>query len=442
MQNGIQYIAERHGSKETALANKRKAASLGVYFIADPTFDEIKFLVTHGYTWSRVGEYTQFVSVDIDDSNITHKEMAKIADERTIVTTSASGKEYKHHVFRWLTTPVTPVQYKKAIANLMQEIQTYFPGKYAVADLRAYSFYQCFYGHSTEDSFEPWHGIRTYWTKKGCQPEPYDIERAAFFKFDPTLLPLSVKGMSRLLTYYNKPFTGIEYMTYDIKCKKVNNRLLVCKIPDGHRHNMLSRLVNIASFNAVALKRIGLDFTAAQAANAVCQAIRVTFENGANWVKNNVKNINKYCHIEYDRFMRLSPAEAKALMAPHYKFPRRHRLGIEMPEYIVGSNMQILLDADDAHLEECLLMLAEGELSMAKELYKIYSDKATRLGRIPQKVELLTTYKGRQKIKSYDEILAQAPYEDGVIILPVKYRRNAHFRCFLKEKGHFSIKWK
>lgn len=443
MQNGIQYIAQRHATKEEALMNKRKAASLGVYLITDPSFDEIKYLATHGYTWARVGEYTHFVSVDIDDSNITHAELSKMADEVTVVTASASGKEYKHHIFRWLETPISYAKYKNAIADIMREVQVRYPDKYAVADPRAYSFYQCFYGHSTASSFDPWHGIRTYWTKKGCPPEEYDIRRATAYRYDPTQLPLSVKSMNKLLTYYGKAFSGIEYMTYDVRYRRGDDkRLVVCKVPQGHRYNTLARLVNVAAFNAAALNRIGLAFTVSQAESAVLNAIKSTFEAGKNWIDENMNRIHQYVVIAYEQFRKMDAEQAHNAVAEYYKFPRRRRLGIETPEYIVGTNLRLLLDADAESLTDYLLELAMGEVSFAKELYREYAYKAQQLNRqvhpfMGQNVE---SHRGRPKA-DYAQILAAAPIENDCVVLPGKYKRNASFRHYLKTSGYLTVKW-
>lgn len=181
MKNKIQYIAWTHTSKDMAKHHKQMCNKEHSVYLNEMTFDEICDLHDAGNIIARVGDKTDFVIIDIDETTVNIKQVLDYYkdNEKYHVSYSSSNNPLKYHIFVKLDEEVTVDEYKKKLADEYFKLRNDVCGRCDMMNLdgNASNFYQCFYGPSVENEYENVleGSIRLYkWCKKDETPMIYN----------------------------------------------------------------------------------------------------------------------------------------------------------------------------------------------------------------------------------------------------------------------------
>lgn len=162
MQNTIQYVSLTHTHKDEAEKNKKLVNRLHTtYLLRNATFDEITFIHDSGCTIGRVGDSTNYVILDIDDSKIHISKVREHFQGNTNYHVSYSASEeskngFKYHIFVNLNRTITREDYKAVVYQEFANIhsQLCVDTDDMILDKKAANFDQCFFGPPAEKSGE------------------------------------------------------------------------------------------------------------------------------------------------------------------------------------------------------------------------------------------------------------------------------------------------
>lgn len=233
--NKIQYISITHTSKVEAKENKKKANTFHTVFLKeDATFAEIADLLVKGSTIGRVGNTTEFLAIDVDDTsvNISAVQAHFKSNPDYRVSFSSSNSPLRYHILVNTHRTITRDDYKAEVEKEFDNIKAQLCShKYDFMELdkKANNFYQPFFGSSVEISEEIFlegSGRLWSWAKKDTSPRFY-IDRE--IKVYPSLNSAEYCMRNKLLTIK-------EEKRFDIHTPHMTNGRWK-KIAEGHRSN-------------------------------------------------------------------------------------------------------------------------------------------------------------------------------------------------------------
>ena len=155
--NSIQYIAKTHTSKDMAKNDKKMVNSLHNVYYIETDAETVHEMLDAGLTVGRVGNTTDFLLIDIDETTVNiHRVIEKLDNSRYFVSFSSSNNPLKYHVVVKLDRTITREEYNDAILEEFENIKTVCCGRCDIMNLdkNAKSFYQCFYGCSVDNEEE------------------------------------------------------------------------------------------------------------------------------------------------------------------------------------------------------------------------------------------------------------------------------------------------
>lgn len=318
MNNNIQYVSTVTTDKiksQKLKCNVRKNKNL--FLKNDCTWDELKELITHGCTIARVGTRSTYIALDIDDSDITHAEMLKWWNnyndkDNVIVTASASGKEYKHHVY--FNVPEYDVnEIKEITLKCFKILAIAFAGKKILLDKRAWSYWQCMYNTGIGDhTFVLKGSIQLNdWTKKFTEPVPYieheeelfedetdyDTEYEEYINSDKNynaIIPNKAEWYMNLLDKY-----GLSKAYYSVLPFELLSKTYVRK---GNRHSSMLKAVDCVIKNYFVNYFFGYDYTIEDIQYTIKHHIETNFENGTVYYEDDKKSIQNAIFTIYEKY--------------------------------------------------------------------------------------------------------------------------------------------
>lgn len=154
----IQYISTVHTSKDEAKHNKKLCNTLHNIYCKEATFDEIADLLDSGSTIGRVGNTTDFVAIDIDNTTVNISQVQeKFKDNKDIaVSYSSSNNPLKYHILVNLHKTIKREEYKEVLETEFKKIKDQVCNRcdLFILDKNAANFYQCFFGTSVDNNNE------------------------------------------------------------------------------------------------------------------------------------------------------------------------------------------------------------------------------------------------------------------------------------------------
>ena len=376
--NDIQYISITNKNKNIALKNKQNVNKTKCIFLKkDCSWQDIKTLVKKGCTISRVGTSSNFIVLDIDDSDVTHDEMRQFAKQNNDVfaVKSISGKEYKHHVYfftkEYGIDENNDEQYKQLVKDCYDRLTYYFIGKRITLDKNAWSYWQCMYSYAEENStFTLDNSIQLdRWCKKFEEPVAYiekedadeDIDEEdysdidEYLKTDPEtrwcLIPNRAKEYMTMLLMND--YTANLYKKLPFQLVKHTF------IKNGYRHNSLFKLTNIVCVNAFVCRFFGLEYSDYDIVKTIEHYVVRYYENGEqlwheeeNHVWDNVIDIMNNLLDKYESFGMDNSIEALIITCP----TSSHRYGFEsyIKNRLSKNFFDVFSDVDEYVKKECI----------------------------------------------------------------------------------------
>lgn len=202
--NKIQYVGTTHSSKEKALHHKKTCNGLHNIYYAELDFNAIADILDAGSTFARIGNTTDFVAIDVDNTTV---HITKIVDtfkddENYRISYSSSNNPLKYHILVNLNKSITVDDYKNHVEIEFNKIKEKVCSRCDIFELdkNAANFYQCFYGQSVEEDLDFFieNSKRLYtWCKKDTAPKFY-IENS--IKMRPSLNSADYCRKHNLLT--------------------------------------------------------------------------------------------------------------------------------------------------------------------------------------------------------------------------------------------------
>lgn len=233
--NKIQYISLTHNSKDMAKHHKQMCNTLHNVYLKEMDFDEVADLLDNGQTWGRVGNKTDFVAIDIDETTVNIEQVFnKFRDNNNYrISYSSSNNPLKYHILVKLDKTIDEKEYKAEVEKQFNIIKDKVCGRcdFMFLDKNADKFYQCFYGQSVDSETEIIldNSTRLFkWCKKDdIEPMVYNEKKVV--KNHPTLNSAEYCKKNGLLTIK-------EEKRFDVILPNMTNGKLKL-IAEGHRYN-------------------------------------------------------------------------------------------------------------------------------------------------------------------------------------------------------------
>lgn len=229
----IQYISTTHTSKDMAKDHKKKCNTFHNIYLKDMTFDEIADLLDSGCIIGRVGNTTDFVAIDIDNTSVDINRVIERYkyNQDIAVSYGSSNDNLKYHILVNLHRTITIKEYKNVVAEEFEKIKSELCTRcdYMELDKNADNFYQCFFGTSVDNEVEYIldNSRRLFkWTNKDNEPM-FFIEKEV--KAHPSLNSADYCKKNCLLTIKEEKRFDI-YLPY-----MTRGRLKL--IAEGHRYH-------------------------------------------------------------------------------------------------------------------------------------------------------------------------------------------------------------
>lgn len=231
--NNIQYIALTHINKDDAKKDKRECNTEHSVYLKNMTFDEAADLLDCGCIIGRIGDKTDFVALDYDESTVNIATVIEKTKDNPDyrVSYSASNNPLKFHVLVNLHRTITINEYKDVLEAEHEKLHKLVCGRcdVLVLDKNAANFYQCFFGSSVnaktsyilDGSRRLWK-----WVKKDAAPKFY-IDKE--MKLRPSLNSADYCRKHNLLTIK-------EDKRFDVILPSMT-RGRMKKVKEGHRYN-------------------------------------------------------------------------------------------------------------------------------------------------------------------------------------------------------------
>lgn len=230
----IQYISTTHTSKNMAKDHKKKCNTFHNIYLKDMTFDEIADLLDSGCIIGRVGNTTDFVAIDVDNTSVDiNKVIERYKDNHDIAVSYGSSNDHlKYHILVDLHRTITRDEYKNVVAEEFEKLKSELCTRcdYMELDKNADNFYQCFFGSSVDNEVEYIldNSRRLFkWTNKDNEPM-FFIEEKTTIKH-PSLNSADYCKKNGLLTVK-------EEKRYDILLPYMTHGKLKL-ISEGYRYN-------------------------------------------------------------------------------------------------------------------------------------------------------------------------------------------------------------
>lgn len=233
--NSLQYICTTHRTKDEAKHDKKLVNSLhNIYYKSNCSFDEVCYLHDSGCIIARIGNTTDFLIIDIDNTSVNINEVYdKFKDNNDIhIAYSVSNNPLRYHILVNLHRTITVGEYKSAVIEEFAKIKSIVCHNcnFMEMDSKSSDFYHCFFGTSVDSRIDvilP-DSVRLYnWTKKGNEPNVYLTDKVA--KKYPSLNSADYCCKHGILTIK-------EDTRYDIYLPSMTNGRLK-KIKEGYRYN-------------------------------------------------------------------------------------------------------------------------------------------------------------------------------------------------------------
>ena len=230
----IQYISTTHTSKNMAKDHKKKCNTFHNIYLKDMTFDEIADLLDSGCIIGRVGNTTDFVAIDVDNTSVDiNRVIERYKDNHDIAVSYGSSNDHlKYHILVNLHRTITRDEYKNVVAEEFEKLKAELCSRcdYMELDKNADNFYQCFFGASVDNEVEYIldNSRRLFkWTNKDNEPM-FFIEEKTTIKH-PSLNSADYCKKNGLLTVK-------EEKRYDILLPSMTHGKLKL-ISEGYRYN-------------------------------------------------------------------------------------------------------------------------------------------------------------------------------------------------------------
>ena len=436
----LQYIANLASEKDLAREFRRHNVTghRTWYCRCEETWENVVYLTTHGYTIARVGATTSFIFLDIDESDVTHEELAeKLSDWKdTLVLKGTSGLWYKHHIII-RTDPITirpadegpriaQAPFREAVRDAFARVQALFPGRKLKLDDHSEYYWQCLYSYCEVDDPDPQEcPIPGSLRLKGWITQYKEGEE---YKGSPRCFPLNQWTLNRMFHREARPdIVRIDWNAYWFDASGRHRH----SIKVGSRTKAEYPLIVAATYFArYCNSHYGADYGKEDVIYTVKSIITAQFaEGGAHyserstdicmcigreWFASGAIDINAYAlnrlpgaKIGY----KPQNLDAKALWG-------------EFKE-------QIIAEGDNAI--DFIYRIAEGDVATAKSLINRYKFTLRSSGKAAT---------SRLSASDYQSIVANAtPDANGRLLLPKKLCHNPNFRKFLASRGIAKCRW-
>lgn len=229
--NKIQFIGTTHSCKDNALKDKRMCNSLHNVYYTEADFHTVGDLLEAGSTFGRIGNKTDFIAIDIDNTTVNISKVVETFknDDNYRISYSSSNNPLKYHILVNLNKEIDISEYNDNVEREFKKIKDLVCTRFDIFELdkNASNFYQCFYGQSVDSdiNFNIDNSKRLYcWCKKGSQPKFY-IESG--LKLRPSLNSADYCNKHNLLTVE-------EPKRFDIILPSMTNGRMK-QIAEGHR---------------------------------------------------------------------------------------------------------------------------------------------------------------------------------------------------------------
>lgn len=308
--NDIQYV-----SMVTDDGEKARKFKCGVkknhylYLKRGCSWEELKELVLRGCTVGRVGKFSEFIAIDIDDSEITHEAMQLWAagynsahGDCVLATPSRSGIWYKHHVY--FKVPEYQVEdHFKVFTECFHEITKHFGGIRVRYDKSAAKYYQCMFQTGEPGQFTlPGSVQLAQWCKKDhVAPVPYiatveaadDEEWHVVDESDDSEPDYPADGRAVIPNDRNY-FFNLAAMSGIPPKEFATLPFTVLQGPfarKGSRHATMLKIADALVRNAALMGFFGMSVRDEDVKRTLEQHIRAHFEDGEQYLKEDVASI-------------------------------------------------------------------------------------------------------------------------------------------------------
>lgn len=317
----IQYVSTVTSDKDKAKLLKCKVRkNKNLYIKNNCTWDELKTLIINGCTIARVGTKSEYIALDIDESEITHEEMKNWAENygtEVLWTKSISGKQYKHHVY-FHVDEFDVADIKDITNKCFSILGKAFPGKFIKLDKNAWSYWQCMYNVGNDTIFVLDGSIQLNdWCCKFSTPVPYiiaednnkeeaeedsSIEEYLTGKINYAHIPNNVEWYKELL---KKNSISMEYYK-TMPWESVS----MVQVKKGHRHSAMYKLVNTVVKNLIVNQFFGVNYTIDDAIGTIKNIIECHYEEGSLYFEEDKTSIINAVKNKYNDYMKVYKASS------------------------------------------------------------------------------------------------------------------------------------
>ena len=320
--NSVQYVSMVTDNGEKA---RRLKCSVDknhfLYLKENCTWDELKTLISRGCTVGRVGTRSEFIAIDIDDSEITHEAMRLWAagynsahGDCVLATPSRSGLWYKHHVY--FKVPEYQMEdHFKVFTQCFHEITKHFGGMRVRFDSNAAKYYQCMFqtGEPGQLVLDGSVQLARWCKKDDAGPVPYvDTTRCVGtedeWHFDDGDEAPSEEGPcdGRAILPNDRDFYLRQALIFGIPPRELSELpfelLRASHVRRGSRHQAIMRLADTAVRNAALLGFLGLAYTDGDVQRTLEQHIAQHFEDGAKYLIEDASSIKNAITSQHKKY--------------------------------------------------------------------------------------------------------------------------------------------
>jgi len=310
----IQYVSLITDDKDEAMDIKCKVRkNKSLYLKNDCSWSELKDLILHGCTIARVGTESEYIALDIDDSEVTHSEMKcwsegynMLYGDKVLVTKSISGKENKHHVY-FKTEKFSVDQVKDVTSRCFSILAEAFKGKKLNLDKNAWSFWQCMFNVGDKKSQFILEGSLPLvdWCKKFQDPAIRDDveEEYKFEEFEDEdvkissgcLIPNHANHYFELVSRADLPLTYCSKLPFEL--------VKTGFVKTGTRHFSMMKLVENVVRNFAVCQFFGEGYDLDDVRFTVESHIRAHYQDPETFIQEDRASIDNAISTTYEQYL-------------------------------------------------------------------------------------------------------------------------------------------
>ena len=312
--NSVQYVSMVTNDGEKAKRLKcRVKTNHYLYLKENCSWEELKELVLRGCTIGRVGTSSEFIAIDIDDSEITHEAMTRWAagynsahGDCVLATPSRSGIWYKHHVY-FKVPEYQVADHFKVFTECFHKITEHFGGSRVRYDPGAARYYQCMFQTGDPGQFVlPGSVQLAWWCKKddagpvlyvatvglsGCDDDEWHLDDDDDGVDAPTypvdgcfILPNNAEFYFNLARLAGLPPKELPELPFELAQASY--------VRKGERHFAMMKLVDVFTRNAALIQFFEMGCAEDDVRHTLERHIRQHFEDGGQFLREDAASID------------------------------------------------------------------------------------------------------------------------------------------------------